>query len=232
MNAGNLQRVALVFCVLLSFNACRAPSLRAPSSEPDVAAADISGAVAYEVDSAASHLHVLVYRGGAMARLGHNHVVSSKAVTGRLYLHNDLARSHIELALPVASMIVDDPQARAAEGEEFAAEVPQDAREGTQRNLMRAEVLDAAHFPTITLRSAAIAGTRAAPLLTMRVALRGTARDVSVPIVVVEDGKRLTATGEFAIKQTDFGITPFSVALGALQVQDTLRIKFKIVATL
>jgi hypothetical protein len=52
---------------------------------------------------------------------------------------------------------------------------------------------------------------------------------VLVPATVREDGGRLTASGEFAIKQTDFGITPFTVALGALQVLDQLRIKFSVV---
>jgi len=32
----------------------------------------------YQVDGAASDVRMLVYRGGTMARLGHNHVLSSK----------------------------------------------------------------------------------------------------------------------------------------------------------
>ena len=41
---------------------------------------------------------------------------------------------------------------------------------------------------------------------------------------------QVCASGEFDVLQTDFGIKPFSVALGALEVQDRLHIKFRIVA--
>ena len=43
-------------------------------------------------------------------------------------------------------------------------------------------------------------------------------------------GAKLTASGEFDVLQTQFGIKPFSVALGALEVQDRLHIEFTIVA--
>ncbi len=164
-----------------------------------------------------------------MARLGHNHVVSSGNVSGVLYLHDDISRSRVELALPVKTLVVDDPKDRASEGEGFAAEVPIDAREGTRRNLLRPEVLDGERYPTITLHSTAIAGTRAQPQLTMRITIKGNSRDVTILPKVQRNGSQLTASGEFTIKQTAFGIAPFSVALGALRVQDQLRIKFSIV---
>jgi polyisoprenoid-binding protein YceI len=175
-------------------------------------------------------VHILVYRGGAMARLGHNHALSSQSVTGDLHLHPDLSKTQLRLSLPVASLDVDDAAVRATEGEDFAASVPQDAREGTKRNLLRADVLDAEHFPTIDLQASAVAGTRNAPQLTMRIALKGVTRELLVPVTVEESGSTLVAAGEFSIKQTDFGITPFSVALGALQVQDAVRIRFRLVA--
>jgi hypothetical protein len=40
----------------------------------------------------------------------------------------------------------------------------------------------------------------------------------------------LIVSGELPIKQTDLGLTPFSAMLGALQVQDELRVRFRIVA--
>jgi polyisoprenoid-binding protein YceI len=191
---------------------------------------DATGAIRYQIDGAASTLHILVYRGGAMARLGHNHVVSSENVSGTLLLRSELRLSRLDLTLPVATMVVDDPVARALEGGEFADEVPRDAREGTRQNLLRAEVLDAEHYPEITLQSVAVSGTRSSASLIMQIAIKGVSRDIPVLAAVREDGNLLIAEGEFAIRQTDFGIAPFSVALGALQVQDQLRIKFTIVA--
>jgi polyisoprenoid-binding protein YceI len=130
--------------------------------------------------------------------------------------------------MPVECLVVDDPQARANEGDDFTAEVPQEAREGTRRNLMRPEVLDAEHFPEIRLQSIAVSGTRTTPSMMMRVTIKDVSRDVVVLAEVQEEGNQLTAEGEFAIQQSDFGIKPFSVALGALQVQDKLRIRFRL----
>jgi polyisoprenoid-binding protein YceI len=218
---------------LVGLIACQPKAVR-PASAPTTPTAttevDTTGAIRYQVDSAASEVHILAYRGGAMARLGHNHVLSSNQVTGQILLHSDLAHSQVQLSLPVASLDVDDPKIRAAEGEEFAAEVPQEAREGTRRNLLHAEVLDAEKFPTITLQSVAIAGTREAPSLIMRVTIKGVSRDVVVLAAVEVQKNLLLAEGEFTILQSDFGMTPFNVALGALQVQDKLRIRFSIKA--
>jgi polyisoprenoid-binding protein YceI len=223
------MQLALLALLISGLLACQPQAVRQPA--PGVmpsGAVDTSGAVRYEVDGAASQVHILVYRGGAMAALGHNHVVSSTSVSGVLYLHSDIARSHIELNLPVPSLIVDDPQSRLVEGPEFAAEVPEGAREGTRLNLQRPEVLDGESYPIITLNSVAVSGSRGNPMLTMRVTIKRVTRDVMVPATVKEAGDQLVAKGEFAIRQSDFGITPFSVALGALQVQDQLRIKFAI----
>ena len=218
--------------MLAALAACQSKPVRPPPSAPSAPAVpkiDVSGATRYQIDSAASDVHVLVYRAGAAARMGHNHVVSSKDVRGMVYLQKEFSRSHIELSLPVEKFVVDDPKARATEGDDFAAEVPQDARESTRRNLLRTEVLDAEHYAEIKLQSVRVAGTRARPELTLRITIKDTARDVPVVANVAESGDALKINGEFAVKQTDFGITPFSVALGALQVQDQLRIRFSIV---
>ena len=218
-------------CLIAScLTACQTTKVRPAAPAPAAPLVSTAGARHYRVDSAASELHILVYRGGPMAHLGHNHVLSSPSVEGDIYLQDDVSKSLVSLALPVDSLVVDDAQARSVEGDDFSAAVPDEAREGTRQHLMQPETLDAEHYPMITLQSVAIGGTRHAPQLTMRVTLKGVARDVDVNATVIEDDHRLTATGEFSILQTDFGITPFSVALGALKVQDGVRIKFKIVA--
>jgi hypothetical protein len=51
-----------------------------------------------------------------------------------------------------------------------------------------------------------------------------------VPATVTVDGTRLTANGEIELLQTDFGMKPFSIALGALEVKDRLLVRFKLVA--
>jgi len=41
---------------------------------------------------------------------------------------------------------------------------------------------------------------------------------------------QLTASGELPLKQTDLGLTPFTAMLGALAVQDEMKVRFHFVA--
>jgi hypothetical protein len=53
---------------------------------------------------------------------------------------------------------------------------------------------------------------------------------VHAPFTLESDSRRLTAAGSLELKQTAIGLTPYSLLLGALQVQDAMLIKFKFVA--
>jgi hypothetical protein len=197
---------------------------------PEAGAADVRGATVYSIDSPASNVQIHVFRGGALARLGHNHVMTSKHVTGRVWLQPAIAGSGFEASFPVAQLIVDDTQARAAAGTEFPGEIPEDDREGTRKNMLRAEVLDAERYPTISLRSVRISGTQQQAQVVARIKIKDASQDVTIPTKVAIEGGRLTATGEFDIQQTSFGIKPFSIGLGALEVVDKLHVKFVLVA--
>ena len=228
-----IARIAVAVLLALSLSAC--PRLAKPPApgQPPVAAGmpsrpSVPGAVVYGIDSEHSDLHVLVYRGGPMARLGHNHVVSSRNVSGWVWLHPSLERSGFDIVLPVASLIVDDPDSRREEGADFEGDVPSDAREGTYANMLRAEVLDGEHFPRVTLKSSKVGGSLPRPVVTAEISVKAMTRSVEIPVQTAVDGRSLIVSGEFALKQTEFGMTPFSVALGALRVEDELRIKFKL----
>lgn len=202
-----------------------APSAPAPSKPPEV-----EGATLYKVNPAASQVDILVYRGGTLARLGHNHVMTSKAVTGRVWVHSQLEKSGFELAFPVAELIVDDADARRAAGPEFPPDIPQADKDGTRKNMLRTEVLDGEHFPQVSLQAVRVSGSLQAPQITTRITLKDASREIEVPAKVEIEGDKLTARGEFDIQQTNFGMKPFSVALGAIAVKDQLHIKFSLVA--
>jgi len=175
-------------------------------------------------------LHVLVYRGGTFAKLGHNHVMSSKSLTGRVWMHPQIAQSGFEMTFPVADLIVDDPDARRAAGSEFPPEIPEADKQGTRKNMLRTEVLDADNYPRVEVKSVKIEGALPDAQVTARITIKQGTRDVVVPVKVTVSGDRLTAAGEFSIQQTDFGMKPFSVAMGALEVKDRLDVRFSVVA--
>lgn len=232
INRQPAARVALLVCLSALLTACPRP-VRPPPPTPSVppaAQADTSGAAIYEVSGENSELDILVFRGGALSRLGHNHVISSRTLSGRAWVHPQFPRSGFELTFPVKELTVDDPQRRRAAGGDFPPEIPQADRDSTRKNMLRAEVLDAERFPNITLSTARVAGTLESPRIITRITIKETSRDVEVPTKIALEGRRLTATGELDVQQSDFGVKPFSAALGALEVQDRLHIKFKVVA--
>lgn len=229
-------RAGSLLCLSLLLAACPRP-LRPPepppvppSGAPPVPPADTRGAVIYPVDAQHSELSILVFRGGALARLGHNHVISALTLSGRVWLHPQFTRSGFELSLPVKELVVDDPQARRAAGGEFPPDVPQQDKDATRRNMLGPAVLDAERYPRIALRAAGVAGTLETPEITARITIKNVSRDMQIPARIAVESARLTARGEFDIRQSDFGIEPFTAALGAISVQDRLHVRFKIVA--
>lgn len=184
----------------------------------------------YTLDAAASSLHILVYRGGTLARLGHNHVISSRSLQGKLWRGASLEDSGFSITVPVNDLIVDDADARAAEGPDFPLNVGEEARQGTKVNMMRDTLLDGARYPDISIQSTSLQGAPDAPEVIAELRIKDRTRPIALPVKLLSTQEGLRVQGEFEIKQTDFGITPLSVAMGALLVQDTIKIKFELVA--
>ena len=225
----------LVFLSLLLAGCPRAVSPPAPSPTPPArvpapTAPDMRGATVYTVSPQSSQLSIYVFRGGKFSRLGHNHVMTSQQLAGRVWVHPEFARSGFELSFPVAQLVVDDAEARREAGSDFPPDIPQSDKDGTRKNMLKPEVLDAEHYPEVKVRSAHVAGTLQAPQVTASITIKDQSRDVEVPVQIAVEGAKLTASGEFDVLQSQFGMKPFSVALGALEVQDRLHLKFRIVA--
>ena len=63
-----------------------------------------------------------------------------------------------------------------------------------------------------------------------RVRVRDQASEITIPLSAKYSAGRIEAQGEFVLKQSELGLKPFSVMLGALTVQDELKVKFRLVA--
>ena len=221
----------LLACLALlsacSLSPIAAPPARGPEPQaPPPALEDTRQARQYRLDPASSTLRILVYRGGTLARLGHNHVISSTDLQGRIWLGRTLGSSGFDIRVPVETLIVDDNQARLAEGPDFPLNLSEDAKRGTKANMLRETLLDGARYPEVRIQSLRVQGSPQAPEVVAALRIRDQTRELHLPIQLESTADELRVRGSFALRQSDFGITPLSLALGALQVQDEVRIRF------
>lgn len=227
--------VAVMMSTLFVGSCALAPSEKpqpVPAAPQATYPADLRGAQLYRIDAQASSVHILVYRGGAMAKtMGHNHVISAKNLAGYIWRTVALEGSGFSIVVPVNDLNVDDDDARAAEGSEFPANVDDAAKQGTRNNMLGEQLLNAARFPSITIESSSITGAMESAQVLAKIQIKDRTQEVTVPVTTRVGDNRLEVRGEFDIHQSDFGITPLSVAMGALTVQDSVKIRFALFAS-
>jgi hypothetical protein len=184
----------------------------------------------YSVVPEESLLQILVYRGGAMARLGHNHVIASHGLTGTVFVTGDALQTRFDIQIPVNDLAIDEPAMRERAGADFPPGVPQSARDGTRKNLLSPALLDGANYPTIRLRSTDVVAAGEGFDVGVEITLKDQLRNLRVPVALERKNGTLKAAGEFPLLQSELGFKPFSVAMGSLVVLDEMRIQFEVVA--
>ena len=218
--------------ILLILTACAAPPQQPPPATPpeaEPAPAPAAGP-SESWDVHISRLEVRVYRDGPMAKFAHNHLVTSTAVTGRIELREPRTASSFRLELPLESLVVDDEQARAAAGPDFAAPVPEKDREGTRHNLLGDKLLDAARQPVLVMAADGIEGGPENYTVKLRLSLRGEERVLSVPVTMAAEGANLRLHANMKLRHADLGLVPFTAGLGAIRVRDDFEIDCRLEA--
>jgi len=164
------------------------------------------------IDPARSTMTVYAYKTGLFAFAADNHQISAPIATGSI----DEAAHSVTLSVDARGMRVLDPKSP-------------NNRDKVQSNMLGPQVLDAAKYPTISFRST---GWRVdSPMhftITGNLTLHGQTHEVLVNVDRKGDG---SYAGNATVKQTDFGITPITIAGGTVRVKDDVRIEFTIAAS-
>lgn len=197
---------------------CAAPPQVLPPAAPTAPAAAAGPFEAWDVID--SRVEVRVYRDGPMQKLGHNHVITSAGLRGVIELREPRSNSGFALELPLDSLVVDDPGARERAGAEFTSPVAPQDRAGTRHNLLGSAVLDAARQPVLALSLESLTGGPEQFEARVRVRLRGEERVIGAPVNMSIDGDRMRVRAQLRLRHGDLGLTPFTVALGAIRVRD------------
>lgn len=185
----------------------------------------------FVVDAAQSDLHWLVYKAGALARLGHNHTIAVGDLSGTVSVNRgDLPKSEFELEFAVANLVVDDPVLRATLGEEFASVPTAEDIAGTRGNMLGERVLDGEKHPRIRIVGSGPAALAGVQPLAVKVEMLGRVIDLTVPTEVTIEGDELRAKGEFELEHADIGMQPFTALAGALRVGETLSFRYDVTA--
>lgn len=207
-----------------------APTTEVPTPAPVPTQPLPAGAQEYAIVAEESLFQILVYRGGAMARLGHNHVIASHHLSGTVSLTDDPLQSRFDISFPVNELGIDEPAMRETAGPDFPPGVPQSARDGTRKNMLSEALLDGAKYPAIRLRATDVAAAGEGFDVGVEITIKDQVHAVRVPVTLERKEGELVARGEFPLKQSELGFKPFSVAMGTLVVLDEMRIRFDVTA--
>jgi hypothetical protein len=181
------------------------------------------GKPVYRVEPEQSLVSILVRRGGSLAHLGHDHVVASHGVQGYIAPDEGIA----DLFVPLAELSVDEPALRAES--RLDTQPTESDIAGTRSNMLD-KVLETERFPYAFIHISSREKTPTALRLEVAITLHGVSRSFDVPghMETVQGG--MSVAGTLELKQSDFGIVPFSILGGAMQVQDQLSLRFRILA--
>jgi polyisoprenoid-binding protein YceI len=162
----------------------------------------------HKIDTQQSTLTIHVGKTGVFSGLGHEHEVRAPIQSG---MADTGSYAAVEIHVDAQALRVIDKDA----SEKDRTEV--------QKTMLGPEVLDSEHYQEIVFKSTG-AETAGQGRWTLRgtLTLRGQTRPVTVHVTL----KNGQYTGETAVKQSDFGITPPGKA--GVRAKDEVRIEFDV----
>jgi polyisoprenoid-binding protein YceI len=177
----------------------------------------------YTIDLSQSRVTATLTQEGFISRRYPNHRVETKNFGGKIEVsEKDETRIAVEVEAEAKSLTNADEGMTEFERREF-------------HSVLNNQVLESDKFPTIKFVSVSISdesksGETRKFTLNGDLTLRDSTKRVSFPVAVTISKDQLRATGEAELKQTDFGIMPYSGKLGLIKIGDVIKIKFEIVA--
>ncbi|MGJ7506837.1 YceI family protein [Variovorax sp. GT1P44] len=181
------------------------------------------GRPVYRVAPEGSIVAILVRRGGSLAHLGHDHVVASRSVQG--YIAAD--EGSADLYVPLVDLSVDEPALRTEAG--LDTQPSESDIVGTRSNMLD-KVLDTQRYPYALIHINGPAAPQGGIRLDVALTLHGVTRSFDVPAQMETKPGEMKVAGTLEFDQSDFGMAPFSILGGAIQVQDRLSLRFRILA--
>jgi polyisoprenoid-binding protein YceI len=178
--------------------------------------------VRFVIDTTASRLTVQAFATGMLSAFGHNPTIGIRDYDGEIqFVPDTYEKALARVTVRTGAMEVLD-------------EMKSDERKKLEQTMYE-EVLDVQRFPTATYESKQIAVQKLTDDLlvahaTGELLFYGATQSLSFEARVTRLGTMLRISGEFPLRQSDYGIKPVSFAAGALRLKDELKFSFELVA--
>ena len=132
------------------------------------------------------------------------------------------------MTVPTASLVIDSENARRIAGLGSGPGAG-DVRKIQQR-MLSPEVMNAERFPHVQFATTSVAVRGGSELRVVGAfEMHGQSREVEFPVRYTRtDNGGYRFSGQFTVKQSDFGIEPESVGLGTVHVKDEVQIRFRV----
>lgn len=178
----------------------------------------------YTIVPSESSFWVFVGKSGLFSALAHDHEIGVKSFSGRVVVPAAGASGgSLEMDVDAPSLVVLDKK-------------PSEEDKKKIFNSMHNEVLESAKYQKITFKSVSVSDVKQTGndaysfVVNGDLTLRGVTKRIAVLVAATVTPQELRATGKYTLKQTDYGIKPYSAAGGTIKVKNEVVINFNIVA--
>lgn len=183
----------------------------------------VSNGALFVIDARRSRFTVQAFATGILSAMGHNPTIGIRTFNGEVEFDSgSLEAAGFRLAIQAASLTVLD-------------DISDKDRREIER-VMKNEVLEIERFPEIRFEAPSriavnrIDGSLFSATLNGNLSLHGVTHAELIPARIVSMGEMLRASGDFALRQSNYQIKPVSVAGGTLKLKDELKFSFEMVA--
>ncbi len=226
----NRNRQFLLLCLIAAaslLQAAHAQSTNPGTSNLPALANDVQ---LFQVASDKSILRIMVGRNGLLSRIGHNHVVVSRSITGTIRFDNWSGQADAHLVIPVDELLVDEAGERLRAGTGYESVPGETAKLDTRTNMLRPEVLDVQRYPEILIDTALSGYDASRNTIAVSLTFKGIQIPLHLPATLTITANSLQVDTNFSLNHKDLGLRPFSVLGGALRVAETLDFELHIEA--
>jgi polyisoprenoid-binding protein YceI len=178
----------------------------------------------YTIVPSESNFWVFVGKSGLFSALAHDHEIGVKSFSGRVVVpETGTSGGSLEMGVDAPSLVVLDKK-------------PSEEDKKKIFDSMHNEVLESAKYQKITFKSVTVGDVKQTGndaysfVVNGDLTLHGVTKRIAVPVAATITPQQLRATGKYTLKQTDFGIKPYSAAGGTIKVKNEVVVNFSIVA--